>query len=164
MPHCTRPTPLCAVSGYEALDGVLDGVFLFDILFIKLHTTYPYMGELVQERSLVMRHYLRGWFKADFVSALPVAAFVLSIAKASHASSATVEGLQWLRLPRLLRLSRVRRRVQAMTNANVVRVSQLLLFFLMFAHWLGQPPRRAHAQAHCCPVPRRAASCSTTCM
>eukprot|EP00966_Prymnesium_polylepis_P259172 5986316-Prymnesium_polylepis.2 len=24
-----------------------------------------------------------------------------------------------------------------MTNANLVRVSQLLLFFLMFAHWLG---------------------------
>eukprot|EP00966_Prymnesium_polylepis_P259171 5986316-Prymnesium_polylepis.1 len=52
------------------------------------------MGELVQDRPDVMRHYLHGWCGTDLVSALPIDAFVLSIARACHASSSTVEALQ----------------------------------------------------------------------
>jgi hypothetical protein len=83
-----------AVDGYELLDGLLDGIFIFDVLFVKLHTMYPYMGELMRDRQSVMNHYLRGWFRIDIVSALPIDAIVLSIARAAHVSSSTIENLQ----------------------------------------------------------------------
>ena len=123
--------------GHITVFVLIDVIFVVDVLCIKTHTKFLEMGEEVDDREAVARHYFHSWFKIDLISAFPFDKIIVGCASAAGVSSSTVDALQWFGLLRLLRLTRVRRKIMRMTGANIVRVFQLLLYFLMFAHWLG---------------------------
>jgi len=51
-------------------DTLVDAMFLIDIM-LTFFTTYVDNGEIIINRKLIRRNYLRGWFTLDCIAALP---------------------------------------------------------------------------------------------
>ena len=74
-----------------------------------------------------MKRYLQGWFPLDFVSTFPFEALA--------GENTAAVGL--LKLPRLLRLGRLFKRLDRSKNANLVRIVKLLFTLFFVAHWIA---------------------------
>lgn len=109
------------------IDYLVDLVFLADILLTFRTTFFDAENELVLDKRVIRNNYLKTWFPVDLVSFLPFEIVGLA------------EDPPRLRLPlkviRLLRLTKVIKEVNV--HNNVVRVSQMLSLFLVFAHIVG---------------------------
>ena len=54
----------------QALDWVIDGFFICDILMI-FNTSYYEDEELIHDRKRIACRYVKGWFPIDLVATLP---------------------------------------------------------------------------------------------
>ena len=71
MPYqmCFAAEPRGAI---RTLEDAMDAIFIFDI-FVNFRTAYveDHSGEVVWDDWLVAKHYLKGWFFLDTISAIP---------------------------------------------------------------------------------------------
>ena len=135
------------------IDYLIDVYFLFDMV-LSFRTTYHNEdNELVLDVKLIRRRYLRSWFAIDLVAIIPFE--LLAYAGAGSADDLGVLGVT--KLPRLLRLGRVLKKLDKFAGANLFRIVHLMTGLTLFAHWLGciwwligaRPPRQP------APPPRR---------
>ena len=109
------------------IDYLVDGIFWADIFLTFRTTFFDAENELVLDKRVIRMNYLRTWFPVDFLASLPLEIVGLM----------TTEPKLWLpfKLLRLLRCTKVVKQVNV--HNNVLRVSQMLWLFLVFAHIVG---------------------------
>jgi len=109
------------------IDYLVDLVFLADILLTFRTTFFDAENELVLDKRVIRNNYLKSWFFIDLLSFLPFELCGLMTSEPRLIIPAKVI--------RLLRLTKVVKEVNV--HNNVVRVSQMLSLFLVFAHIVG---------------------------
>lgn len=54
------------------LDNVIDSIFIIDVI-LNFFTAYEdENGELITERNLIAKNYMKTWFIVDLVSSVPI--------------------------------------------------------------------------------------------
>jgi len=109
------------------VDYLVDLVFLADIALTFRTTFFDSENELVLDKRVIRMNYLKTWFFPDLISVFPFELFGLFLTPARLIIP--------LKVVRLLRLTKVVKEVNV--HNNVVRVSQMLSLFLVFAHIVG---------------------------
>ncbi|MBI2966905.1 MAG: ion transporter [Bacteroidetes bacterium] len=99
-------------------------VFSLDII-LNFFTSYYHGYKLIADRKLIARHYLRGWFFWDLISAIP---FPLLYS----AMEEPILAIKILTLLRLIRLFRIIGFMNKLTRKNLVNPSILRLCYLVF--------------------------------
>eukprot|EP01135_Chromosphaera_perkinsii_P005166 Nk52_evm14s319 gene=Nk52_evmTU14s319 len=132
--------------GWFVLNLFVDLCFLLDVVF-NFRTGYVMADHVVLERSEIMKHYIKGWFIIDLVSAFPIDLIFEFIDSGSENSGLlrTTRLLKFLRLSKLLRILRITRllryihRWQDTLNISTseLRMYKLVFGMLVFAHWDG---------------------------
>lgn len=116
----------------EAADYIGDFFFLMDIL-LTFRTAYINKhGQEITSRKEIRKRYLRLWFWADLVAVFPFELFAIA-AKVNLSLSV----LNLFKLPRLLRLSRLSKKIDRFVAAKKLRIMYLLAAFALFAHWVA---------------------------
>ena len=130
------PLVLCFNLDYGApnnipqvvVDYLIDVCFVVDMALTFRTTFFDADNELVLDKKLIARMYLRTTFGWDLAGTLPLELFGLAI-----------PGYGWLimhfRLLRLIRVYKVFKQIDV--HNNVLRVSQMLISFMFFAHCVG---------------------------
>ena len=110
------------------LDSFVDLIFLIDVI-ITFRTTYldTAIGEEVTETHKIAITYLKGSFAIDFISSVPLEAFV-------PASQTSVRS--FLTLFGLLKLLRIKRLSEAVTSSNLPKGTKVQLKILMIGAYL----------------------------
>ena len=122
---------------HQAVEAVLDGLFCLDVL-IRLRTIRIGIDGNMMSPSASARIYLNSYFSFDLIAALPLQQVVTALVDTSEGQNGSVkEGLRWLHLLRALRGRFILHSVQKLTGANVLRVIQMIMGFLVVAHYLG---------------------------
>ena len=116
----------------ETVDYLVDVLFLADTVMCFYTSFMDSHGVEVLELPVIRKRYLRGFFPIDLLALIP---FEL-IVKASKAN-VQLNLLQLIKLPRLLRVSRLMKRLDMFTTANFLRVIKLLFGFFLFSHWIA---------------------------
>ena len=121
------PTAL-AGEPIALLDSFVDLIFLIDVI-ITFRTTYldTAIGEEVTETHKIAITYLKGSFAIDFISSVPLEAFV-------PASQTSVRS--FLTLFGLLKLLRIKRLSEAVTSSNLPKGTKVQLKILMIGAYL----------------------------
>ncbi|KDO27239.1 hypothetical protein SPRG_07488 [Saprolegnia parasitica CBS 223.65] len=136
-----------AINALFVLDRIVDLSFLTDMIF---NFMTPYVdketNQLVEDPSMIISHYARGWFLADFVSILPFDFVGMFLGTDSSSSNLkTLKIIRVIRLFRLVKLARVFRasRIYSRWEAILgfkytsVKLAKFLSSVLMLAHWLA---------------------------
>ena len=113
-------------------DYIVDLFFAADILLTFRTTFFDAENELVLDKRVIRRSYLRGMFWIDFIAIIPFE--LLGYAWKGGANGARILQPQ-LKLIRLIRFTKVLKQINV--HNNVLRVSQMLWLFLVFAHVVG---------------------------
>jgi len=114
------------------IDYSVDAVFLVDI-FLSLRTSYiTKTGVEVMNSVMIRKRYLTTWFPIDIISVLPFELLALLLDRVNGRIFFSL-----LKVPRLLRLSRLMKQFDKFSNANFLRLVKLLGAFVLFAHWVA---------------------------
>lgn len=118
-------------------------VFLLDILF-NLNTCIYLNGELINRRSLFIKHYLKFWFWIDLISTIP---FELMFDEKIKTNADVGENfnilkaLKLLKLVRLIRFSyivmKIEDRMTSKTALLLVSLLKIFIYLFMIAHVTG---------------------------
>jgi len=103
-------------------DLAVDIIFGIDIILI-FNTSYYADEELVSSRKGIFKHYLLGWFVLDFSATFPWDAFSKDV--------------EFLRLIRLLRLTRVAKKMDTLKGGMGLRFFYLMFWWMLIAHWIA---------------------------
>ncbi|XP_068741021.1 potassium/sodium hyperpolarization-activated cyclic nucleotide-gated channel 2-like [Montipora capricornis] len=134
------------------LNGISDFFFIADIcLNFRTGIVDPNnQEEIILDRKIITRKYLRGWFFVDLLSSLPFD-YAYFVASSSFAQQTLIKASRALRilklakllsLLRLLRVSRLMRyitRFEELLNiaAGQLRILKLIGCMLLLSHWNG---------------------------
>ncbi len=131
-----------------AFNNPLEGIFLtFDILLTLLfsidilfnfRTSIIIKGKHIDDRKLISKKYLRGWFTIDFIAAIPGELMLKGLLPFSP------DALRLLRIFRLVRLLRFTKLIELirrwhnlkMVNPSVIRLSLFLFWITLLSHWI----------------------------
>lgn len=108
-------------------DYLVDIFFAVDIYLTFRTTFFDQENELVLDKKVISRTYLKSWFPVEFIATIPFELF--GLAEKSPRLVVPVKVIRLLRLAKVLR--------QINVHNNVLRVSQMLTLFLVFAHIVG---------------------------
>jgi len=118
-----------APLGILVIDWFVDVFFILDI-FLNFRTAfYNYDGTFEIEPSIIRRRYCTTWFSVDLIASIPIERFA--------GSGSETSAIALAKMPRLLRLSRLLKKLDKFTSARFMRVVSVLIFFLMFTHFVG---------------------------
>ena len=134
------PLNLCFVRGPDPLSPrELD--YVMDVFFLGRH--YPELSDDARaSRTLAQAgitdwrvlgaRYLRTWFPVDLCATMPWEIFLLG-------QDVSPQLIRALKMPRILRLIRLRKEVNLETGKSMVlaRVLGILFVFVVLAHWVG---------------------------
>ena len=109
------------------VDRVVDVCFAIDIAINFRTAFYSAENELVLDGKQSARQYSLSWFPIDLISTIPFEIFA--------GDNGAAIGI--LKLPRLLRLGRLLKRLDRLRAANIIRVLKLIFVFLLLAHWVA---------------------------
>lgn len=123
-----RPNTLLTALGY-----IIDIIFLVDMVLTFLTAYENKRGDMVFDRKLIIVNYVKGWFIIDLVAVFPFDLIAEAAAGSSNPSTIT----DILKLPRLLRLARVRKVLLRAKNAHVLQLVQYTVIFFLLTHWVG---------------------------
>ena len=120
---------------HEVIDYFVDFLFFCDMLVNSCTAILDEDYEMVLDRRQIIRHYASsGWLWIDLVACFPFE-LVLMIFKSPDAMPAGVFGM--LKLPRLIRLLRVFKKLDVVAAANALRIVALMVLFCLIAHWFA---------------------------
>lgn len=115
---------------HKVIDGMIDVVFACDIALNFRTAFLDQEYEIVTSARAIAIRYLRSWFVIDIFAVTPFEIFT-----GGGSESAGATGL--LKLPRLLRLGRLLKRLDALASAHAFRIVHLILGFMLGAHWIA---------------------------
>ncbi|XP_028401335.1 potassium voltage-gated channel subfamily H member 6-like isoform X2 [Dendronephthya gigantea] len=117
---------------WEIINLHVDFMFVIDVI-INFRTTYVQgrSAKVVSNPKKIARHYLKTWFFADFISAIPFDLFSLISSKVEYSL------LSLLKTARLLRLVRVARKLDRYSEYGIAVIFLLMGLFTLTAHWLA---------------------------
>lgn len=127
---------------------VPDWLYTIDILVITLfaidlvvnfNTATMHRGEITEDRKIVAKQYLRGWFTVDLLATIPFELIAKGLFSETHR---VVRIIRLLRLSRLLKLVRFQKISQdwhtnRVLNQSVVRLVFFAFWITLTAHWLA---------------------------
>ena len=124
------------------MNRVVDVVFLVDIVFnffIPFRQSAKEGGRWVYNTKRIARHYLRGWFALDCVTAVPMDLLMLGAVDHGSTAARSVKILKLLKMARMLRLKRIVRRwlARVQTDLSVLELVKYLVITVFVAHWLA---------------------------
>ncbi len=102
------------------------------MVFSFFHGYYNQRGDEVVDLRAIRGKYMSGWFWIDFVAIFP---FEILILMANYNLETSVFNL--FKVPRLLRLGKLAKKLDQLAGANALRIFKLLLVFSLFAHWVA---------------------------
>jgi len=117
-----------------AIDYLIDGLFFIDIMINMRTAYYDEDYEMVLDGKQIFRNYRKFWFWIDLLAVVPFDLF-LQIFSGNGADASTIFGM--FKLPRLLRLLRVFRKLDVVAAANALRIVALMVMFCLIAHWFA---------------------------
>eukprot|EP00210_Caulerpa_lentillifera_P007677 g7328.t1 len=122
----------CPPLLYTIVDLAVDVVFWLDLVLAFI-TGFKPKRSLTTEYDLgKIRHkYLTGWFTIDFLAVLPIDRIVNSLTTGHSVQ------LEIVKLTRLLRLSRLLKRMGEIMASKSFRIIYLLMLYTTIAHWIG---------------------------
>jgi hypothetical protein len=145
--------PLRAGFDFELTSGsfawvielIVDLYFCLDI-WLNFRTGYiDKTGELIMDKALIRRRYLRSWFSIDFIAMLPVNYMVGLITEGSGTKTAKI--LRLIRVSKLLRLARMRRLVRCFLCVQTCRLAKELQPRLHTLHLIARYARPCRSNA-----------------
>ena len=135
-------TPVDTVSTtLFAVNRVVDSIFFVDIgtqFCVPFRQKETDGGRWVYNSRKIARHYFRGWFGLDVVTAVPVD-LLLMASDASSAAARVLKVFKLMKLARLLRLQRVLARWLSRLRMDLSMLELVKFFFMTVftAHWLA---------------------------
>ena len=69
--------PINEPAGWQFFEGLIDIMFLLDILVIFNSAFYDNEFFIVQNRKIIANEYLKSWFTIDLLSIIPLEDFLL---------------------------------------------------------------------------------------
>ena len=117
---------LPAAGVLNSLDLVIDIHFWIDMLITFRTTFYDSDNELVTDQKVIAALYARGWFPLDLCATFPWEALAPS-----------VYWMSFLKALRLVRISRLLKKLDAMKSANAFRMAKTLSLVVLLAHWIA---------------------------
>ena len=121
-------------QGLSVFETLADFVFLADV-FLNLRTALvDKNGEFVTDLREIRRHYVRGWFAIDLISAVPVELLIGYQYDDSAAASKNANLLKVLKLPRLFRVHRLVGNLRFFTLQKMLTVLGVML---LTVHWFA---------------------------
>jgi len=123
-------------STHIAVDYLIDGLFFIDIGINMRTAYYDEDYELVLDPNQIFRNYRKFWFWVDLLAVLPFDLILqLFFVGNSGSDVGTIFGM--FKLPRLLRLLRVFKKLDVVAAANALRIVALMIMFCLIAHWFA---------------------------
>jgi len=135
-------------NGWSVVDYLVDALFAVDIVVNFWSMRLQADGSLETRQRELARHYLKSWFAVDLLSCIPFS--LLSLPLGSEQRSHTYNSLaRLLRLPRMYKLLRIFRLVQAakdfhgagdcmqdclQVNSRLFKMLRFLLYVLVSVH------------------------------
>ena len=116
----------------EALDYLIDFIFIIDIVFSFFTAYFDKRGDEIQDLLMIRKKYFSEWFVIDFVAAFPFEAIAIM-----SNLNLNVSILNLFKIPRLLRLGRLMKKLDQLAGANAFRIVKLLCGFALFTHWIA---------------------------
>ena len=143
-----------------AFNLAIDLLFLVDV--VKQFNTGildEKESEIIMDRRLIVRHYLRSWFFIDFTSSIPIDA-LLKLAEGSGGAGSGSELARSSKLLKMLRLLRLAKLMKLLKMSSIFKYARTVLTYLedhyhitisdsalklirlgflvlMLAHWMG---------------------------
>lgn len=122
----------------RVVSGMISLLFAADIL-MRFSRPIVVGGRPVTSRTMIRRHYLRGWFVVDLLAAIP---FDVVAAASGIAGGTAASVLRLFALLRVLRMGRIlvlQRELRMRTSFNpaVLRLSFFFFWICMVAHWIA---------------------------
>ena len=129
----TVPLQMC--FNYEtseevlALDWVNDVFFMFDIL-LNLRTAYDKEdGTYELDPVKIRSRYMSSWFPIDLMASIPFDRL--------FGDGEQTLALSLAKTPRLLRITRLLKKLEMITSSRSMRLVSVLIIFLTFTHFVG---------------------------
>ena len=124
---------------HDAVDFFIDFLFFVDILLNTCTAYYDDDYEMVLDRRQIFRHYARFWLWVDLLACFPfeLPLVILESAGVFTDSSFPTGVFGMFKLPRLLRLLRVFKKLDVVAAANALRIVALMVVFCLIAHWFA---------------------------
>ena len=122
-------------------DAFFDVLFLLDVL-INARTAFTFEGVMVNNRSAILRRYLRTWFLLDIMASVPFAWMELFAPETVDGPWKLTRALRTLRVVKLMRVLKLPYFTAVFENFSrfnpgVLRVVKLVLVVLVVVHWYG---------------------------
>ncbi|GMH86647.1 hypothetical protein TrVE_jg10696 [Triparma verrucosa] len=118
----------------ELSDIIIDSMFGMDILVSFDTALIGDEDELVEDRRIIAKEYLKGWFLIDLLSTVPIDKLVALMTKADGDAKGGGKLIRILRLARLMKLTRVLKLGKFLKNVDMDAVNPAAfgLFSLFF--------------------------------
>ena len=97
----------------EAFDYLIDFIFIIDIVFSFFTAYFDKRGDKIQDLLMIRKKYFQEWFLIDFVAAFPFEAIAIM-----SNLNLNVSILNLFKIPRLLRLGRLTKKLDQLAGAN----------------------------------------------
>lgn len=114
--------------GHKMFWSIMDIVFWVDML-VSFRTGYVHSGHIITNPKKIAHHYLQFWFWIDLLANMPWE--ILMEQFVDKSSRKSIKIAKWLKLPRLLRLSLLRRALNNLTAKGAKHLSVLFTLFTL---------------------------------
>ena len=118
-------------QNWLAVDIICDTLLSLDIV-VCMMTTFEVDGEVIKDRGVILRHYLRGWFVADVISVFPFEC----IALITHRYHPAYRANRLIRMGRLTYYFSQWEKVTSL-KPSVIRIFKSTFVILFLAHFIG---------------------------
>ena len=141
---CALVTPLNAALDIESVPAFQESLLIFNHLItlifvidivLNFFTAIYLEDELITNRKMVAKHYLKTWFSVDFLSTLPV--YLISGNNNLYMAFRTLRLFRLLRLLRVIKLwKQLSWRMSQMIHSGIAQMFFLFFWVPLGIHWL----------------------------
>lgn len=134
-------TSTAPASALFITNRIIDVIFVVDIVlnfFIPYRQSAKQGGRWVYNSESIAKHYLKGWFPLDAITAVPVE-LLLSSTEISVAGANAARMIRLVKMARIVRLRHVAGRwlARLQVDLSVLELIKFLFMTIFVAHWLA---------------------------
>lgn len=127
----------CMPESLKIIDIFVDTLFWIDIV-VNFRTAFvDKKKHTVFDSKQVAKNYLKGWFTLDLIGTFPFEKVAKAMLAGQELSSKQLMYLRLLKLPRIIRVARLLKKLDIFTTNKIIRVLKLIFLFLLLGHWIG---------------------------